>query len=120
MDEDEPGASLKALGERLDRARGSRHGAPPPRSESVESQNALAQGLRIGLELLAAVVVASAIGWAFDTWLGTKPAGIVVGFFLGIGIGMWNVYRAVTGMGMAVGMKRRNGSEDKNSWDDED
>jgi ATP synthase protein I len=118
MDEDEPGAGLKALGERLDRARAARPTARSVRAESEASQNALAQGLRIGLELLASVAVSSAIGWAFDTWLGTKPAGIVVGFFLGIGIGMWNVYRAVTGMGMAVGMKRWN--EGKNSWDDED
>jgi len=104
MDEDEARASLKELGDRLERARASRPGAPRPPGGGA--RDALGFGLRIGLELVVAVVVSVGIGWAIDSWLGTKPAAMAVFFFLGVGAGMWNVYRAVKGMGMAVGVRR--------------
>jgi len=116
MDEREARASLKDLGERLAKARG---GLPPklaPRG-APPTQDALAFGLRIGLELVVAVVVSVAIGWAIDRWLGTKPAAMVVMFFLGIAAGMWNVYRAITGMGMKVGPR---GGKAGAAGDDED
>lgn len=62
--------------------------------------------LRIGLELVVAVVVSTVIGWALDAWLGTRPWLTIVFFFLGVGAGMVNVWRAVMGMGMAVGYRR--------------
>ncbi len=40
-----------------------------------------------------------------DKWLGTRPWGMVVFFFLGVAAGMLNVYRAVAGMGGAVGFR---------------
>ena len=107
MDEREARASLKDLGERLARARG---GLPPKHAArgTAPTQNALAFGLRIGLELVVAVVVSVAIGWAIDDWFGTKPVAMVVMFFLGVAAGMWNVYRAVSGMGMKVGARGGN------------
>ena len=102
MDEREARASLKDLGERLAKARGELPEKPAARGTTPTS-NALAFGLRIGLELVVAVVVSVAIGWAIDGWLGTKPAAMVVMFFLGVAVGMWNVYRAVAGMGSKVG-----------------
>lgn len=62
-------------------------------------------GFRIGLELVVAVFVGVAIGWAIDRWLGTRPWGLLVFLFLGIGAGMTNVYRVVKGLGMTVGYK---------------
>ena len=116
MDEREARASLKSLGERLAKARG---GLPPKLAArgAAPNQNALAFGLRIGVELVVAVVVSVAIGWAIDSWLGTKPAAMVVMFFLGVGAGMWNVYRAVVGMGMKVGVRGGNAGA---AGDDED
>ncbi|MDE2229009.1 MAG: AtpZ/AtpI family protein [Alphaproteobacteria bacterium] len=104
MDEREARASLKDLGERLAKARGTLPRRPPP-GGGASAQNALAFGLRIGVELVVAVVVSVGIGWAIDAWLGTKPAAMVVMFFLGVAAGMWNVYRAVAGMGMRVGAR---------------
>ncbi len=77
----------------------------PAGTESATPQNALGQGLRIGVELVVAVVVRFGIGWAIDHWFGTKPLFMAVFFFLGIGAGMWNVYRAVKGMGSAMGYR---------------
>ena len=58
---------------------------------------------RVTTELVAGVVVGTFIGWAFDNWLGTAPTLMVVFFFLGSAAGMMNVWRALTGQGMAAG-----------------
>lgn len=110
MDERDTQDPLRDLEERLDKAhRGRDRPAvtpPPDGSGAGDSRSALGLAFRIGLELVVAVVVGVAIGWAFDRWLGTRPWGMIVFLFLGIGAGMVNVYRAVTGMGMAVGYRR--------------
>ncbi len=58
---------------------------------------------RVTTELVAGVVVGTFIGWAIDSWLGTTPTLMVVFFFLGSAAGMMNVWRALTGRGMAAG-----------------
>ena len=75
---------------------------------------------------LTAVAVGVGLGWACDRWLGTRPWGLLVFLFLGIGAGMTNVYRVVKGLGMGVGYKgggqsdASGGREAKSDWDDED
>jgi ATP synthase protein I len=127
MDERDKQDPLRNLEERLERAR---RGRPTPRDEASaeasegESRNALAIGMRIGLELVGAVIVGGGFGWALDRWLGTRPGGMILFLFLGIGVGMWNVYRAVTGMGMAMGFRRGDrpaaGDRTNVKWADED
>ncbi len=58
---------------------------------------------RVTTELVAGVVVGTFIGWALDQWLGTTPTLMVVFFFIGSAAGMMNVWRALTGRGMAAG-----------------
>lgn len=50
-------------------------------------------GLRIGMELIVAVMVGVAIGWFFDRTFGTKPWGLMVFFMLGMASGILNVIR---------------------------
>jgi ATP synthase protein I len=109
MDERDAQQPLRDLGQRLDRARSERQRSASGISQGGAgvSQSALGLALRIGVELVVAVVVGTAIGWAFDHWLGTRPWGMIVGFFLGVAAGMLNVWRAVTGMGMAMGYRRQ-------------
>ena len=71
---------------------------------------------RVTTELVAGVVVGTFMGWAFDNWLGTTPTLMVVFFFLGSAAGMMNVWRALTGRGMAAGFvneKSLRADEDK-------
>lgn len=121
MNEREKNDPLRELGERLDKARAARP-APVGRESRNDTStgSALAFGWRIGIELLGAIVVAVFIGWAIDHWFGTRPWGMVVFFFLGIAAGMLNVYRAVTGLGRAVGFKRDAPDNARAGWDDED
>jgi len=130
MTEPERPDPLTVLGERLERARRAQQsGRRASGGETDESsRNAMGLGFRIGLELVVAVFVGVAIGWACDRWLGTRPWGLLVFLFLGIGAGMTNVYRVVKGLGMTVGYKgdAPNGAKPGNSerrkgdWDDDE
>jgi ATP synthase protein I len=127
MDERDTRDPLRDLDERLDKARRGRNRPAPgtPSDSGVsDARVALSFGLRIGLELVVAVAVGVAIGWAFDRWLGTRPWAMLLFLFLGIGAGMLNVYRAVSGMGMAMGYKNSArppaGAPKQADWDDED
>jgi ATP synthase protein I len=96
MSEDPPGSEvsfeerLKAARSRqgLDRGQEAR-GFNPNRVET----SALGIGLRVGIELVAALVVAVAIGYGLDRLFGTKP--ILTAAFVPIGgaAGVWNVWR---------------------------
>jgi ATP synthase protein I len=55
--------------------------------------SALGVGMRVGVELVSAMVVALGIGWALDRWLHTSPAFLVVFVLLGGGAGIANVWR---------------------------
>ena len=74
---------------------------------------------RVTTELVAGVVVGTFIGWAFDNWLGTTPTLMVVFFFIGSAAGMMNVWRALTGRGMAAGFVDEKSSEDGEDAADE-
>ena len=66
---------------------------------------------RVTTELVAGVVVGTFIGWALDRWLGTTPTLMVVFFFIGSAAGMMNVWRALTGQGMAAGFVNEKSSK---------
>mgnify|MGYP005648571809 CR=1 FL=1 len=63
----------------------------------------VAMALRIGTELVAALIVGVGIGWVLDRWLETTPWLMVVFFFLGSAAGILNVYRTASGIGYAAG-----------------
>jgi ATP synthase protein I len=55
----------------------------------------LGQAVRIGTELLAALIVGGGLGWAVDTYLlDSSPWGLVIGLVLGAAAGIRNAYRA--------------------------
>lgn len=101
MSQKPPTDPMARRGGQLDRA------VPPaePRPGNPGLQQGLAVGFRIGVELVTAVVVSVGLGWALDRWLGTRPWIMLFMFFLGIAVGMLNVYRAVTGTAGAVGYR---------------
>ena len=55
----------------------------------------LSQAVRIGTDLLAALIVGGGLGWAVDTYLlGSTPWGLVVGLIFGVAAGIRNAYRS--------------------------
>ena len=75
---------------------------------------------RVTTELVVGVVVGTFIGWVLDNWLGTTPTLMVVFFFLGSAAGMMNVWRALTGRGMAAGfVNEKSLQADENKADEQ-
>ena len=55
----------------------------------------LGQAVRIGTELLAALIVGGGLGWLADTYLlASTPWGLVTGLVLGAVAGVLSAYRA--------------------------
>jgi ATP synthase protein I len=125
MSEREPPDPLARLGERIDKARAQNVRSQPAVGDRSAMQQGLGLGLRIGIELVVAIGVATALGWAIDRWLGTRPWAIIVLFFLGVAAGMLNVYRAVSGISTPAGY-RRPGADGgatrpgQDPWDDDE
>jgi ATP synthase protein I len=68
-------------------------GMPPPHDPLYAG---LGQAVRIGTELLAALIVGGGLGWVIDTHLfGTTPWGLVIGLVFGLAAGMRSAYRSV-------------------------
>lgn len=67
--------------------------------------------VRVGAELISALIVGAGLGRLIDIWLGTGPWGLVVLFFLGAAAGILNVYRTVARMGTDTGSDPRNRPE---------
>jgi len=107
MSGSEPPDPLARLGAELDRARAGRAADRAPagdgRSGTGSMGSALGLGMRIGIELVAALCVGLALGWVCDRYLGTRPFGLIVFFFLGAAAGIMNVFRAVKGLGYGGG-----------------
>ena len=102
MSENPPPDPLARLGERIDRARQEQlRGDPGARGEPP--RGALGLGLRMAVELAASLCVGLGLGWLTDRFLGTRPWGLIVFFFLGIAAGMLNVFRAAKGVGHGYG-----------------
>jgi ATP synthase protein I len=121
MSEGRPTDPLARLGEEIDKARAQRVRREPVSADRSNLQQGLGLGFRIGIELVVAVGVATGLGWAIDHWLGTRPWGMIVLFFLGVAAGMLNVYRAVNRISGAAGYRKPAGNDAATSkWDDED
>lgn len=63
--------------------------------------------MRIGCELVAALIIGVGFGLFLDNWLDTKPWFMLVFFLLGAAAGMFNVYRVVRNQGGAVGYRQQ-------------
>ena len=76
---------LRALGRKIDEARGETPRAPP---------GAGGIAFRFGTEFGVAVLFGAGLGWLLDHWLHTAPIFIVVMFVLGAAAGIRNVLQA--------------------------
>ncbi|MEL6365670.1 MAG: AtpZ/AtpI family protein [Pseudomonadota bacterium] len=94
--------SLDAFAKRLEEARASRRSA----SKGVcggdggapSSGSGMGVGFKIATELVAALFVGVGLGFGFDTFAGTSPLGVLIGFGIGMAAGFLNVRRGMTQM----------------------
>ncbi len=111
MESDDVPPGLRELEERVRQAK-QRTGqvsweAPAGPSADEKNKGMLSLAFRLGTEILAALIIGAGGGVLIDDWLGTKPWFLVIGFFIGMGGGVVNVYRAVGGLGYAPGYPGR-------------
>lgn len=114
--------SLKDLDARLCHAREDWRGSEPDKALSSglalgSEASGFKVALRVGAEMVAALVVGVGIGLLLDSWLDTTPWFLVVFFFLGAGAGILNVCRAAGGIGLAPGYRRQPDDENGNKTD---
>jgi ATP synthase protein I len=97
MGESEDGGSSFEERLRAARRRQGMDPRPPEQSGGLGQlgPSALSIGLRVGVELVSALVVAVAIGWWLDKWLHTSPVLLGVFVLLGGAAGVANVWRLV-------------------------
>jgi ATP synthase protein I len=126
MNEGKEPAKPSDFDARLDQALERRRGESGKSSEESggDARKGLSIALRIGVELVAALIVGAGVGILLDRWLGTAPW-LMVGFFvLGAAAGFLNVMRVMKRMDSAVGYRDRDKKPapriDKDDDDDED
>ena len=106
---------LAEIDRRLDKLQAQREEKDRPDRSALPKGMAAIMG-RVATELVAGVVLGAFIGWALDRWLDTSPLFLLVMFFMGAIAGMLNVWRVITGRGLAAGYF----DEHKNSSDKDD
>jgi ATP synthase protein I len=90
MTEGDPDPSFE---ERLRKAR-DRQGLDRPATSNVPgTPSPWGIGVRVGVELVSALVIAVGIGLLLDHWLGTRPIFLALFVLLGGAAGVLNVYR---------------------------
>jgi ATP synthase protein I len=98
---EQPEAS--SLSERIARWEAEHSTTSAGNSKMGVPKNGFALAGRVTTELVSGLVVGAFIGFWLDKWLDTAPLFMVVLFFVGAVAGMFNVWRALSGKGMAAG-----------------
>lgn len=63
-------------------------------------------GFRIGIELVAGVLVGAGLGWYIDKQLGTSPIFMLAFISLGFAAGVMSVFRILKNLDQSVGLGR--------------
>lgn len=103
-----PSGDLESFGQKLKKARESEESGRLWKKQIKEPpKTALGLAFRVSVELVSAVAVGLAIGWALDEWLGTRPWVMVAFIVLGFAAGVMNVYRLASGMSNTAGYRQK-------------
>lgn len=103
MTEQKEPPSLEELNSRLRDARKEADAVTGRKRRMTDTRSGLGFAMRIGVELVAALIVGGGVGLLLDRWLGTTPWLMLVFFVLGAAAGFMNIYRVMTGLGQGVG-----------------
>ena len=98
--------ALKGLDARLKKARGDQAPSAPQAATS-----GYAQGLRLSMEMVAAVAVGGGIGWFLDRWIETSPLFLLIFLVLGLAAGIRNVYQTANRLSAPNATKEEPNSE---------
>ena len=94
--------SQSDLDERIHRLREEQDGG---RGKAKSAHSGLGFAMRVGVELVAALVIGVVVGLMLDRWLETKPWFMLAFFVLGAMAGIFNVFRVVKRHDSAIGYR---------------
>ncbi len=78
----------------------------PQADKAATSSPSVGKGMHLGLELAVSTLVCTFLGVALDKTFHTAPLFILLGLVLGMGAGIWHMYRVALGIDAAtVGIK---------------
>ena len=63
--------------------------------DSQKDKSGISFGFRLGVEIVAALIVGVSIGIIVDKYMNTKPFGLIIFFILGALAGFLNIYRVM-------------------------
>jgi ATP synthase protein I len=118
MTEQNKPSSLRELDVKLRQARKSAEEKAGGSQLKGASRRGLGLAMRLGVEIVASLIIGVLIGLLLDQWLGTTPWLMLVFFVLGSAAGFMNVYRVATGIGQGVGY-RPSGAVNEDSDNDD-
>ncbi len=99
-------ARLEDLGARIKAAHDGETKKETAGRERREASLSAGIGMRIGIELLAGLLVGGGIGLFIDTKLDTKPIFMLAFLVLGFSAGVMDVLRVLKGLDTSVGLGR--------------
>ena len=81
--------------EKLSKTLDAHLGEPSGKKETNKTSalSGLSQAWKMSSEFIAAIFVGGVLGWMADSWLGTKPWGMIILLLLGFAAGVLNVLR---------------------------
>ena len=126
MSDQQPPPDIEDFNARLKAAQSERTEKEQAAAGRREASKGAGIGMRIGIELLAAVLVGGAIGIFVDRWLKTSPIFLLAFVVLGFAAGVMDVLRVLNGLDTSVGLGRavrEKQAKDKtppNAWDDDE
>jgi ATP synthase protein I len=85
---------LQRLEQRLAQAQSADPKRPAADQTSSTEPSAMGKAFRLSTEFMAGIIAGAGLGYALDTYAGTRPWGMIILLMLGFGAGVWNVMRA--------------------------
>lgn len=125
----DPDRRLEDVGARLKAMQNAVAEKQAVNKEQEGSAQGVGVGFRIGIELVAGVLVGAGLGWFIDSKLGTKPIFMLALIALGFAASVLSVIRILKNLDQAVGLGRAvREKEDREkaapqapkAWDDDD
>ncbi len=129
MSDEQDRARLDDVGARLKAMQAAQAETKQTEQTREESAQGVGVGFRIGIELIAGVLVGAGLGWFIDDKLGTKPIFMLALIAVGFAASVLSVIRVLKNLDEAVGLGRairEKEARDKtkapsaNAWDDDD
>ncbi|MCF6325728.1 MAG: AtpZ/AtpI family protein [Devosiaceae bacterium] len=95
-------AETGELGEKIRQARSVRPGVAAAHAMRQNELTGFGRAFRMASEFVAAIIVATALGFALDAVFGTQPIFMIVLMLLGFAAGVLNITRAAAEMNAAA------------------